>query len=88
MPTPSPCTDVASVCGFIFQREQVVYADWLTWAGLAVIGYTLLMLTLVNVMRYRRRLAKELAGQPAHVATVGSQGRPRVKRATRVLVDE
>ena len=53
--TPSPCTDVASVCGFVFTQERVVYADWLTWAGLAVIGYTLLMLTLVNVKRYRRR---------------------------------
>lgn len=54
MPTPDPSCGV-SACGFVFVQERVVYADWLTWAGLAVIAYTLLMLTLLNWRNYRRR---------------------------------
>lgn len=62
MPTPMPSDCAVSVCGFIFTREVPVYADWITWAGAAVIVYTLLMLTLVNVRNHQRRERRRLHG--------------------------
>lgn len=46
------------VCGFVFKQERVVYADWLTWAGLAVIAYTIFMLAVVNWRAHWRRVTQ------------------------------